>query len=63
MLRRAIAEHEEGWLLAKLLYFDKDNVPAKTLVTLRKFTDPQNQTPRFLTKGPTRAWPKRQTFL
>ena len=51
MLRREIAEQEDGWLLARTLFFDKDNVPAKTLAALQKYTDKADQQPRFLTKG------------
>ena len=51
MLRRAIADHEEGWLLTKVLSFDKDNVPANILAALQKFTNKANQKPRFLDKG------------
>lgn len=51
MLRREIAEQEQGWLLARTLCFDKDNVPANTLAALQKYTDKADQKPRFLTKG------------
>ena len=39
VLRRAIDEHEEGWLVGRVASFDKDGVPQATLAELQKFVD------------------------
>lgn len=51
VLRRTIAENEDGWLVNRLMKFDKDNVSETILAQLQKFVDKEKQKERFLTKG------------